>query len=48
MKRINTKQASIENKPRKITTGKDIWNTMKFSKSTEELMREVDEDFGLD
>ncbi|MBI4452452.1 AbrB/MazE/SpoVT family DNA-binding domain-containing protein [Candidatus Woesearchaeota archaeon] len=32
-----------------ITRGKDIWGTMKFSKSTEELMREVDKelDFGF-
>ena len=27
-----------------ITKGKDIWGTMKFKKSTEELMREVDKD----
>jgi len=36
------------NKDKPITKGKDIFGTMKFSKSTEELMREVDEDFGLD
>ena len=27
-----------------ITKAKDIWGTMKFKKSTEELMREVDKD----
>lgn len=31
-----------------ITKGKDIWGTMKFSQSTEELMREIDKDFGLE
>ena len=31
-----------------ITKVKDIWGTMKFKKSTEELMREVDREFGLD
>ncbi len=46
MKKI--KQQNTENKSKKITKGKGIWGTMKFSKSTEELMREVDEDFGLD
>ena len=35
-------------KSKQITKGKDIWGTFKFEKSTEELMREVDEDFGLD
>ena len=38
----------MEKKSKKIAKGKDIWGTMKFDKSTEELMREVDEDFGLD
>ena len=33
----------ISKKP--ITKGKDIWGTMKFSKSTEELMRDVDKEF---
>jgi len=33
----------ITNKP--ITKGKDIWGTMKFNKSTEELMRDVDKEF---
>lgn len=47
MAKIKIKKLNIENKPKKITKGKDIWGTMKFSKSTEELMREVDEDFGL-
>lgn len=47
MKNIKIKNSSIKNKPKKITTGKDIFGTMKFSKSTEELMREVDEDFDL-
>ena len=37
----------MEKKSKKITKGKDILGTMKFDKSTEELMREVDEDFGL-
>ena len=36
----------ISNKP--ITKGKDIWGTLKFKQSTEELMREVDREFGLD
>ena len=31
-----------------ITTGRDIWGTLKFKESTEELMREVDKEFGLD
>ena len=31
-----------------ITRGRDIWGTMKFKESTEELMREVDREFGLD
>lgn len=31
-----------------ITKGKDIWGTLKFKESTEELMREVDREFGLD
>lgn len=34
---------TISQKP--ITKGKDIWGTMKFKKSTEELMREVDKEF---
>ena len=33
---------------KQITKGKDIWGTLKFKKSTEELMREVDKEFGLD
>ena len=33
----------ISTKP--ITKGKDIWGTMHFKKSTEQLMREVDKDF---
>ena len=37
---------TISKKP--ITKGKDIWGTLKFKESTEELMREVDKDFGLD
>ena len=36
----------ISSKP--ITKGKDIWGTFKFKKSTEQLMREIDKDFGLD
>ena len=28
-----------------ITTGKDIFGTMSFKKSTEQLMREVDKEF---
>ena len=47
MAKIKIKIPNTENKPNKITTGKDIFGTMKFSKSTEELMREVDEDFDL-
>ncbi|MBI2542028.1 hypothetical protein HYV80_04935 [Candidatus Woesearchaeota archaeon] len=31
-----------------VTKGKDIWGTLKFKESTEELMREVDKEFGLD
>ena len=31
-----------------IMKGKDIWGTLKFKESTEELMREVDKEFGLD
>ena len=31
-----------------ITKGKDIWGTLKFKESTEELMREIDKEFGLD
>ena len=31
-----------------ITKGNDIWGTLKFKESTEELMREVDKEFGLD
>ena len=34
---------TISKKP--ITTGKDLWGTFKFKKSTEQLMREVDKDF---
>ncbi|MBI3035360.1 hypothetical protein HYY71_03485 [Candidatus Woesearchaeota archaeon] len=30
------------------TKGKDIWGTLKFKESTEELMREIDREFGLD
>ena len=33
---------TIQDKP--FTKGKDIWGTMKFTKSTEQLMREVDKD----
>ena len=33
----------ISTKP--TTKGKDIWGTMHFKKSTEQLMREVDKDF---
>ena len=36
----------ISKKP--ITKGKDIWGTLKFKESTEELMREIDKEFGLD
>ena len=36
----------INKKP--ITKGKDIWGTLKFKESTEELMREIDKEFGLD
>jgi len=36
---------TISSKP--ITTGKDIWGTMKFKKSAEKLMREVDKDFNV-
>ncbi|MEK6943799.1 MAG: AbrB/MazE/SpoVT family DNA-binding domain-containing protein [Nanoarchaeota archaeon] len=36
----------INKKP--ITKGKDIWGTLKFKESTEQLMREVDKEFGLD
>ncbi len=36
----------ISTKP--ITKGRDIWGTLKFKESTEELMREVDKEFGLD
>ena len=35
----------ISSKP--ITTGRDIWGTFKFKKSTEQLMREVDKDFNV-
>ena len=35
----------ISSKP--ITTGRDIWGTFKFKKSTEQLMREVDKDFDV-
>ena len=35
----------ISSKP--ITTGRDIWGTLKFKKSTEQLMREVDKDFNV-
>ena len=31
-----------------ITKGKDIWGTLNFKESTEELMREIDREFGLD
>lgn len=31
-----------------VTKGKDIWGTMKFKESTEELMREIDKEFGMD
>lgn len=31
-----------------ITKGKDIWGTLKFKESTEELMRQIDKEFGLD
>ena len=31
-----------------VTKGKDIWGTLKFKESTEELMREIDKEFGLD
>ena len=31
-----------------ITKGKDIWGTFKFKKSTEQLMKEIDKEFGLD
>lgn len=31
-----------------ITKGKDICGTLKFKESTEELMREIDREFGLD
>ena len=33
----------ISKKP--ITKGRDIWGTLKFKKSTEQLMREVDKEF---
>ena len=33
----------ISTKP--ITKGRDIWGTMTFKKSTEQLMREVDKEF---
>ena len=33
--------------PKHITTGRDIWGTLKFKKSTEQLMREVDKDFDV-
>ena len=36
---------TISKKP--ITTGKDLWGTFKFKKSTEQLMREVDKDFDV-
>ena len=36
----------IRNKP--ITKGKDIWGTLKLNKTVDQLMREVDKDFGLD
>ena len=35
----------ISSKP--ITTGRDIWGTFKFKKSTEQIMREVDKDFDV-
>ena len=35
----------VSSKP--ITTGRDIWGTFKFKKSTEQLMREVDKDFDV-
>lgn len=36
----------IDKKP--ITKGRDIWGTLKFKESTEELMRGIDKEFGLD
>ncbi len=36
---------TITKKP--ITKGKDIWGTLKFKESTQELMRELDKEFGL-
>jgi antitoxin component of MazEF toxin-antitoxin module len=36
----------ISSKP--ITKGKDIRGTLKFEESTEELMRQVDREFGLE
>ncbi len=37
-------EVSIQINPNRFTTGKDIWGTMKFKKSTDQLMKEVDED----
>ena len=31
-----------------ITKGRDIWGTLKFKEPADQLMREVDREFGLD